>query len=398
MKRDVGQGRPRKRPKAIAWKGNASVFEQGLGAQPKRGRMPRTQHRRRVVARFLGRLELKSRKTGLIKGLQHGLWQLSGLRQRRVLPVSGLPIEAGQRMQAGQARHMQAARGVKGPALKSQGQLGDRMIGHREQHKAVRPRRVGQGRQLKSRSQGPPQATSTQNGKRRHHAAILADRAGLCQFAAMAYQVLSAPHEAELIVNRSRFICHLERVASIEAAQAVIQVERERFPDATHHCYAFVVGPAGSTARVGQSDDGEPHGVAGRPMLNILLHSGVGEVACVVTRYFGGIKLGRGGMLRAYSQSVKDALETAPLEAFRELDTVELQVSYALAESLKRLYPDFEAELIDEQFAAEVRHSLRLPAAQRSGLDVAIRDLSKGQLALPGDPSDPADSEEPSDA
>ena len=84
------------------------------------------------------------------------------------------------------------------------------------------------------------------------------------------------------------------------------------FPDATHNCWAYVAGPPASTGRVGMSDAGEPHGTAGRPMLTVLLHSGVGEIAAVVTRYYGGIKLGTGGLVKAYGGAVLAALEALP--------------------------------------------------------------------------------------
>ena len=94
-----------------------------------------------------------------------------------------------------------------------------------------------------------------------------------------------------------------------EGAAALVARLREEFPDANHHCWAFVVGPPGSTARVGSSDAGEPSGTAGRPMLEALVHGPVGDAAAVVVRWFGGVKLGTGGLARAYSGAVRDALE-----------------------------------------------------------------------------------------
>ncbi|NLG62975.1 MAG: hypothetical protein GX539_12100, partial [Candidatus Cloacimonetes bacterium] len=101
------------------------------------------------------------------------------------------------------------------------------------------------------------------------------------------------------MVQRSRFIATLAHAPDVESARAFIEEVRAEFPDATHNCWAFVAGPPGSTSHVGFSDAGEPHGTAGRPMLDVLLHSGIGEVAAVVTRYFGGVKLGKGGLVRA---------------------------------------------------------------------------------------------------
>ena len=109
----------------------------------------------------------------------------------------------------------------------------------------------------------------------------------------------------EETVKRSRFIVTVGRAASPEAAHAFIERIREEHSQATHNCWAFNAGEPGSTAQVGASDDGEPKGTAGRPMLTAVLHSGIGEVVVVVTRYFGGILLGTGGLVRAYQGSAQ---------------------------------------------------------------------------------------------
>ena len=103
-------------------------------------------------------------------------------------------------------------------------------------------------------------------------------------------------HETTLLVKRSRFLTHAARAGSPAEAKAFIEAVSLKHADATHNCWAYVAGPPGSTARIGCSDDGEPHGTAGRPMLQVLLHSGIGDVACVATRWFGGIKLGTGAV------------------------------------------------------------------------------------------------------
>ncbi|HSR43143.1 MAG TPA: YigZ family protein, partial [Longimicrobiales bacterium] len=111
-------------------------------------------------------------------------------------------------------------------------------------------------------------------------------------------------HRVEEVVRRSRFVTTLARAPDAEAAAAFVQRIRDEMPDATHHCWAFVAGPPGNTRAMGMSDDGEPHGTAGRPMLTALLHGGVGEVVAVVARWFGGTKLGTGGLARAYAGGV----------------------------------------------------------------------------------------------
>src|SRR5262245_29082875 len=129
------------------------------------------------------------------------------------------------------------------------------------------------------------------------------------------YRVPARPVRVEDRIEKSRFIASAARAQSSADARAFVESLRSEMPDATHHCFAFVAGPPGSSNAVGSSDDGEPSGTAGRPMLSVLMNCGVGEIVVVVTRYFGGVKLGKGGLVRAYTGAVQHAL--------RELATVE---------------------------------------------------------------------------
>src|SRR5690606_17190774 len=145
-------------------------------------------------------------------------------------------------------------------------------------------------------------ASAAGGGRRRRRRAVTAG----------GYPIPAATHRTEQTIQRSRFIATLAHAPTVDAARARIDDVRAGFPDATHNCWAFLAGPPGSTAHVGFSDAGEPHGTAGRPMLDVLLHSGIGEVAAVVTRYYGGVKLGKGGLVRAYGGAVQHALATLP--------------------------------------------------------------------------------------
>ena len=128
----------------------------------------------------------------------------------------------------------------------------------------------------------------------------------------MRYPVPAAVHRVEQEISRSRFITTVARASTIDEATDFIRRVGAEFADATHNCWAYVIGPPGDTARIGMSDAGEPHGTAGRPMLSALLYSGVGDVVAVVTRYYGGTKLGTGGLVRAYGGGVQQALATLP--------------------------------------------------------------------------------------
>lgn len=123
------------------------------------------------------------------------------------------------------------------------------------------------------------------------------------------YRTIAAPVDAEIEISRSRFLTRLERVETEAAARAVIAAARAEHPRARHHCSAFVLGPDGRVQR--SNDDGEPSGTAGAPMLDALTGSGLSDVVAVVTRYFGGVLLGAGGLTRAYRAAVAEAVRVA---------------------------------------------------------------------------------------
>ncbi|MFP5347321.1 MAG: IMPACT family protein [Actinomycetes bacterium] len=123
------------------------------------------------------------------------------------------------------------------------------------------------------------------------------------------YLTVAAEATAEIEVRRSRFLCRVVHVESEEAAREVVEQERRAHRDARHHCWAFVLGPGGEVARC--SDAGEPSGTAGAPMLEVLRGAEVSDVVAVVTRWFGGVLLGAGGLVRAYGDAVREGLAAA---------------------------------------------------------------------------------------
>lgn len=136
-------------------------------------------------------------------------------------------------------------------------------------------------------------------------------------------------HTAEIEVEKSRFLtwlCHAPNTADFHA---LLQEARTAHPNASHHCTAFIAGPPGEQTHIGFSDDGEPGGTAGRPMFQALQGSHIGEIGCVVIRYFGGTKLGTGGLARAYAQSVNAGIETLPTREVVERDNYQLRISFA---------------------------------------------------------------------
>jgi len=200
--------------------------------------------------------------------------------------------------------------------------------------------------------------------------------------AGLRYAIPSRIYRVEELIQRSRFITAAAHAPDANAANAFVDSVRELFPDATHHCWAFVAGPPGSTAHIGMSDDGEPHGTAGRPMLTVLLHSGVGEVVTVCTRYFGGVKLGTGGLSRAYAGGVKLLLQTLPTELKIKRVHVSVRVAYPHVESLQRLLDDLEVVVEHEEYGEEVRYQIAVPVMTLETLREQLAQLTSGEGVL----------------
>jgi uncharacterized YigZ family protein len=196
------------------------------------------------------------------------------------------------------------------------------------------------------------------------------------------YPIPAGRARVEEVILRSRFITTAAPAATPDEARAFIAGIRAEFPDATHNCYAFIAGPPGSTAQIGMSDDGEPGGTAGRPMLAVLLGSGIGDIAAVVTRYFGGTKLGTGGLVRAYGRGVKAVLEVLPVREKVALTTLTARGPYRWITPLERLLPDFEAVVVAQEYAANVLWRISLPEERAEALAAALVELSHGEIEV----------------
>lgn len=183
-------------------------------------------------------------------------------------------------------------------------------------------------------------------------------------------------------VKKSRFIATIAHAPSADEARAFIQSIRDEFPDATHHCFAWVVGAPGSTRENGSGDDGEPGGTAGRPMLTALLASGVGDVAVVVTRYFGGIKLGRGGLVRAYSGAVVHACREMARAEHVPAVVLTVTVPYAAVDGARRALVAHGARIESEEFGADATFTAAVPEHRRDALESALRDATSGAAKL----------------
>ncbi len=179
-----------------------------------------------------------------------------------------------------------------------------------------------------------------------------------------------------LIIERSEFICYLHKCLDENQARDFIQQIRRLHPDATHHCYAYIAGAHHELQR--SNDDGEPAGTAGVPMLEALKKSGLRDLCAVTVRYFGGIKLGAGGLIRAYSRSVSDTVRLAPKVETVLMDEYELIYSYDLIGKIDHLLKN-SADLIDREYGEQITcHFLSTDAS----LPLTISELTSGQGQL----------------
>jgi len=194
------------------------------------------------------------------------------------------------------------------------------------------------------------------------------------------YPIPAGEIRVEEEIKHSRFITSLAPARSAEAARTFIERVRSEFPDATHNCWAYAAGPPGSTLDTGMSDDGEPGGTAGRPMLTVLLNSGAGDVVAVVTRYFGGVKLGRGGLARAYGGGVQRALREVKMGRRIEHVQVSVTVPWAAIDPVRRALPSWDATIETETFGEEARLVVVLPKSRAAGFRREMLDLTAGKV------------------
>lgn len=183
----------------------------------------------------------------------------------------------------------------------------------------------------------------------------------------------------ETRVQNSRFIATLAPSFSVAEARAFIQSVRLEFQDATHNVPAFIIGH-GVSQITHCSDDGEPSGTAGRPALAVLSGSGLGDAAVLVTRYFGGIKLGTGGLVRAYQDAVQQVIAAAPRALKVPVDTLMIAIPYSWFDRLKLLIPAHGGRIMDQEFAGDITVSAAFPVDKTAAFRQALLEASHGSL------------------
>lgn len=193
------------------------------------------------------------------------------------------------------------------------------------------------------------------------------------------YPIPASETRVELRVKNSRFLATVAPVFTVEGAKAFVSRIKSEFADATHNVPAYVVGH-GAAVTAHCNDDGEPAGTAGRPVLAVLQGSGLGDCAIVVTRYFGGTKLGTGGLVRAYGDAARAVLDAVPRAEKVPTHTVLFAVPYALFEQVRLLVEAHNGRILDETFAADVTITARFAVERLPAFQQALLELSNGAL------------------
>lgn len=186
----------------------------------------------------------------------------------------------------------------------------------------------------------------------------------------------------EQTIKRSRFIASVGHTPGVEEAKAFIEQIKAEFEDARHNCWAYCAGAAGSTDRIGASDDGEPYGTAGRPMLTAVTHSGIGEVTVVVTRYFGGILLGTGGLVKAYQSSVKMALEAVPTRIRTKTKRIKFSVEHRFVNQVLRKIETANGRILEKNFDMDADFDVEIPEDLAETFAKELEELTRGALLI----------------
>jgi len=196
------------------------------------------------------------------------------------------------------------------------------------------------------------------------------------------YKVAANSIVDETIVSRSRFICYISPCSSHEKAKEQLTQCRKLHPQASHHCSAFLTGRPDDSQGYGSSDDGEPSGTAGRPMLAVLQGGDIGELCAIVVRYFGGTKLGTGGLQRAYGGSVRQALLLLGTSIKVPMVEKQLTCGYGQINDVLYVVEQAKGEIIQQDFAGQIELIIALPEEQLPKVKQQLRTLSSGLLNL----------------
>lgn len=196
------------------------------------------------------------------------------------------------------------------------------------------------------------------------------------------WRIPAARVSTGLEIKKSRFIGVLAPAESRAEAMALLETLRGEYPDARHHCWGFVIGEPGNASEAGMSDDGEPGGTAGKPILGVLEQNRIGNAMLVVVRYFGGVKLGAGGLVRAYSGAAGDVVRAAELRPNVPMTSLSLEVPFEFESLSRRLAGAHEASIESVVYGQLVRIELNLPRSRVGALTSVLKRQSSGRIRM----------------
>lgn len=196
------------------------------------------------------------------------------------------------------------------------------------------------------------------------------------------YPIPASPVRTENRITKSLFITHLFHASSPEYFSVVLDQIRKEHKGASHNCWAYIAGPPEDSTQWGMSDDGEPKGCAGKPMLHVLSHSGLGEIGAIVTRYYGGVKLGTGGLTRAYSKSVQSALQELSTSIKTPLAYFSLILPYPLQPALENIMQRFEAKILQINYEEVISMEVGIAKERAHAFHPQLLNLRQPELVI----------------
>jgi uncharacterized YigZ family protein len=189
------------------------------------------------------------------------------------------------------------------------------------------------------------------------------------------YPIPAQQAEAEIEIKKSRFIAYAQGIQSREEGMKWLEQLREQYPDARHHCWAYLLGNPSCATNAGMGDDGEPSGTAGKPILNVLQHKGVGDIMIVVVRYFGGVKLGAGGLTRAYGQAAQAVMEILQTEQQVAMTELKVDCDFSQEQQIRHWLEQSQGEILNIEYQQRVTVIAIVPNSSLAGFEQSMQAM-----------------------
>lgn len=194
------------------------------------------------------------------------------------------------------------------------------------------------------------------------------------------YKTVKQYGEGEIEEKKSRFLGKIKPVSTEEEAIAFVDSTKKQYWDARHNCYAFIIGEHSESIRC--SDDGEPSGTAGKPILEVLQNNGLKNVVAVVTRYFGGTLLGTGGLVRAYTQATQAALEEAQVATMTLMSVLEIRTDYNAIGKIKYMFAQADTLVMGEEYGVDVAITIAVPLSEKETVQKEVVEATNGKAEM----------------